>query len=67
MNKLITANAYADTLKNYLHSDYIDEIISKAAGFHKKIVEGETALRGVFEKDVIGSLTEGIKGPKEAQ
>ena len=48
MNKLVTANAYADTLKNYLYSEYIDEIIGKAATYHKKIAEGETALRGVF-------------------
>jgi hypothetical protein len=67
VNKLITANAYADSLTNFLSSDYLSEIIGKANVFHQKIVQNEGAIKGVFERDVIGSITEVVKGPKAAR
>lgn len=50
-----------------MESDYLSEIIGKANSFHKKLVQEEVSVRGVFEKDVIGSITEVVKGPKTAR
>lgn len=50
-----------------MSSDYLSEIIGKANVFHQKLVQEEVAVRGVFEKDVIGSITEVVKGPKAAR
>ena len=64
LNKLITANAYADNLSNFLHSEYLDDIVGKAYNLHQKIIQTSKSIEGVFEKDVVGSITEAIKGPK---
>lgn len=34
VNRLVTANAYPDPLANFLATDYLNEIINKAAGHH---------------------------------
>jgi hypothetical protein len=38
-NKLLTANAYPDSLTNHLATDYLNEVIGKAAVVYQKLVE----------------------------
>jgi len=66
-SKLITANAYPDSLTNFLKTDYLDEIIGKAATSYQKIVYGEGAIKGIFEKDVVVTLQNAAHGVKEAR
>lgn len=47
-----------------MKSEYLDEIIGKAAVNYQKIVYGENAIRGIFEKDVVGSLQNAASGVK---
>jgi hypothetical protein len=67
VNKLVNTNAYPDPLSNFLQGEYLAEVISKAAHHFQRITQEETAVQGVFEKDVIGGLTEAVKGPKAAR
>lgn len=66
-SKLITVNAYPDSLNNFLKTDYLDEIIGKAATSYQKIVYGESAIKGIFEKDVVVTLQNAAHGVKEAR
>jgi hypothetical protein len=67
LHKLITANAYPDNLNNFLHSEFLDDIVGKAYNLHQKIIQTSKSIEGVFEKDVIGSITEVAKKPKAAR
>lgn len=67
VSKLVTANAYPDPLANFLATDYLAEIIAKAAAHQQRLQAEQTALQGVFEKDVVGGLTEAVRGPKAAR
>jgi hypothetical protein len=52
-NRLIVANVYPDSLTNFLKTEYLDGIISKAAVNYNQLCESQYALKGVFEKDVV--------------
>lgn len=67
VSKLVASNAYPDPLTNFLAGDYLNDIISKAALHHQRITQEETAVQGVFEKDVVGNITEVIRAPKAAR
>ena len=50
-----------------MKTDYLDEIIGKAATSYQKIVYGESAIKGIFEKDVVVTLQNAAHGVKEAR
>ena len=52
-NRLITAQTYSDSLSNYLHTEYIDEVFSKAAVNYDRLCRTDYAIRGIFAKDVV--------------
>ncbi len=67
LSKLITANAYPDNLANFLHSDYLTDLVGKAYTLHQQIIQTSKSIEGVFEKDVVESITEATKKPKAGQ
>lgn len=62
--KLVTANAYPDSLANHLATDYLDQIISKAAVHYRRIQEEEVSLKGVFEQDVVSGIKKAVEKPR---
>lgn len=66
-NKLITANAYPDSLSNFLNTEYLDSLINKASVNYSKLLENQTSLKGIFQKDVVNSLKNVASAPKEAR
>ena len=52
-NRLIEVNTYPNSLSNYLHTEYLDELFSKAAVNYDRICKSDYAIRGIFEKDII--------------
>ena len=65
--KLVASNAYPDPLANFLATDYLADVLAKAAAHHGRLQAEQGALQGVFEKEVVGGLAEAVRGPKAAR
>ena len=64
--RLVKSNVYPDSLSNFLKTEYLDQIFSKAATDYNKLCQSELLLSGVFENDVIDPVKKQTTAAKES-